>query len=304
MYSIKKASEILEIPTVTLRAWENRYQIVTPFRSNGGHRLYSESDISTLKWLKNQLTDHNMKIGEAVCLLKQKKSKTPSKEVPASPIYKTSHDLIERLYINLIGLNTATSHEAIDLAFSLYHYEDVFYNVFNPVLVRLGTEWENGNISTAQEHFSSQLIMQRIIHFFRILPIQSHLPTAIAFCPEGEHHHIGLMLFSLFLRTKGLEVIYLGPNTPLGDLATLIEEKNISVIAISISNPTYVEMTERWIEASLSEYPNLLFVLGGTGFKQCTTPISAYVQSPNQADWEAWYQSVIVKSHRSVFAHV
>jgi len=280
MYSIKRVSEILGIPTVTIRAWENRYQIITPVRSNGGHRLYSESDINTLKWLKSQLTDYNMKIGEAVYLLKQQKLEIPVKEVQASPANRTTSDLIERLYKDLIELNTTSSHETIDLAFSLHHYDDVFHQIFIPVLIQLGTRWENGEISTAQEHFSSQLIMQRILQFFRIFPIHPHLPKALAFCPEGEHHHIGLMLFSLFLRTKGLEVIYLGPNTPLGDLASLIEEKNISIIAISISDPKYVRMIESWIEATLSKFPELLFSLGGTGLNKCNARISSYVQSP------------------------
>ncbi|MCR8633684.1 MerR family transcriptional regulator [Paenibacillus radicis (ex Xue et al. 2023)] len=302
MYSIKKVSEILGIPTVTIRAWENRYQIITPVRSKGGHRLYSESDIDTLTWLKSQLTDHNMKIGEAVYLLKQKELETPSMESQASHISKTCRDLIENLYKDLIDFNTTSSHQTIDLAFSIYHYEDVFHNIFTPVLVQLGMNWENREISTAQEHFSTQLIMQRILQFFRILPIHPQLPKAIALCPEGEHHHIGLMLFSLFLRTKGLEVIYLGPNTPLGELASLIEEKNISVIAVSISDPKYVEMMESWVEATLRKFPDLIFALGGTGFNQYTAQLSRYVQSTNQADWEAWYQAAIVKPNHAFFA--
>ncbi|MBK8782184.1 MAG: MerR family transcriptional regulator [Anaerolineales bacterium] len=35
----------------TLRAWERRYGLPTPNRSAGGHRLYSQYDIETIKWL-------------------------------------------------------------------------------------------------------------------------------------------------------------------------------------------------------------------------------------------------------------
>ena len=35
----------------TLRAWERRYGLPVPNRSAGGHRLYSQSDIETIKWL-------------------------------------------------------------------------------------------------------------------------------------------------------------------------------------------------------------------------------------------------------------
>lgn len=296
MHSIQKVSKLLDIPAVTIRAWENRYKVVSPIRSTGGHRLYSESDIHTLKWLKNQITKHNKKIGEAVSLLQQQQ-RTAVNEVPAPPMHGRSCDLANTLYHHLIGIHSSCSHQTIDLAFSLYHFEHVFYHILAPVLVRLGEEWEQGIISTAQEHFSSQLIMQRIMHFFRVLPVYENQPTALAFCPEGEHHHIGLMLFSLFLRTKGIEVIYLGPNTPYDDLDRLIKDKRISIVAMSISDPDLVNNTERWLQNMILELPNLNIVLGGKAFYDCHSPLSSYVQASNKEDWEAWYQSSIGITH-------
>src|SRR5215213_9573916 len=35
----------------TLRAWERRYGLPLPQRTAGGHRLYSQYDIETIKWL-------------------------------------------------------------------------------------------------------------------------------------------------------------------------------------------------------------------------------------------------------------
>jgi DNA-binding transcriptional MerR regulator len=37
-----------------VRAWERRYNLPNPQRSAGGHRLYSQYDIETLKWLKEK----------------------------------------------------------------------------------------------------------------------------------------------------------------------------------------------------------------------------------------------------------
>ena len=71
MYSIKQVSEILDIPAVTIRAWENRYNVVAPTRTEGGHRLYSEKDLETLKWIKTQVHEKNMKISDAVRLLQE-----------------------------------------------------------------------------------------------------------------------------------------------------------------------------------------------------------------------------------------
>ncbi|HXV97888.1 MAG TPA: MerR family transcriptional regulator, partial [Anaerolineae bacterium] len=51
----------------TLRAWEKRYNFPQPDRTSGGHRLYSEYDIETLKWLLAR-KEEGMSIGRAVAL--------------------------------------------------------------------------------------------------------------------------------------------------------------------------------------------------------------------------------------------
>lgn len=65
MYSIQKVSDMLGIPGVTLRAWETRHRIVNPLRSAGGHRLYSEEDVATLRSVKRLMEEQGLKIGRS-----------------------------------------------------------------------------------------------------------------------------------------------------------------------------------------------------------------------------------------------
>src|SRR6202011_1780084 len=55
LYSIGAAARMLEVPTSTLRAWEERYGVVTPERSHGSQRLYSRSQIEHLRFIKAQI---------------------------------------------------------------------------------------------------------------------------------------------------------------------------------------------------------------------------------------------------------
>ncbi len=48
MYTIKRAAELTGISVATLRAWERRYAVVTPARSDGGYRLYDAADVRAL----------------------------------------------------------------------------------------------------------------------------------------------------------------------------------------------------------------------------------------------------------------
>jgi CheY-like chemotaxis protein len=46
---------MLDIPSSTLRGWEERYGVVKPNRSPGSQRLYSRSQVEQLKFIKAQL---------------------------------------------------------------------------------------------------------------------------------------------------------------------------------------------------------------------------------------------------------
>lgn len=55
IYSIGAVARMLDIPASTLRAWEERYSLVTPGRSEGSHRLYSRGQVEQLRYLKAQI---------------------------------------------------------------------------------------------------------------------------------------------------------------------------------------------------------------------------------------------------------
>jgi DNA-binding transcriptional MerR regulator len=55
IYSIGAVARMLDIPASTLRAWEERYSLVTPSRSEGSQRLYSRGQVDQLRFLKTQM---------------------------------------------------------------------------------------------------------------------------------------------------------------------------------------------------------------------------------------------------------
>ena len=49
IYSIGAVASMIHVPAATLRTWEDRYAVVRPSRSAGGHRLYSRADVEKLR---------------------------------------------------------------------------------------------------------------------------------------------------------------------------------------------------------------------------------------------------------------
>ncbi|PSU36029.1 MerR family transcriptional regulator [Photobacterium lutimaris] len=67
-FAIKDVSEITGVNSVTLRAWQRRYGLLCPMRTDKGHRLYSEHDISTIKEIVEWL-DKGVAIGKVKPML-------------------------------------------------------------------------------------------------------------------------------------------------------------------------------------------------------------------------------------------
>lgn len=68
-YPIREVSQITGVNPVTLRAWQRRYGLIKPGRTDSGHRLYSDADIQLIQQILNWL-DKGVSIGQVKSLLK------------------------------------------------------------------------------------------------------------------------------------------------------------------------------------------------------------------------------------------
>jgi DNA-binding transcriptional MerR regulator len=57
VYSIGAVARMIGVPAATLRTWQERYGVVVPTRSEGGHRLYSRDQVEQLRFLADQVAD-------------------------------------------------------------------------------------------------------------------------------------------------------------------------------------------------------------------------------------------------------
>lgn len=71
VYSIGAVAQMLGIPPATLRTWEERYGLLVPERSPGGHRVYSRDQVEQLRFVKAQL-DSGMSPADAHRLLAER----------------------------------------------------------------------------------------------------------------------------------------------------------------------------------------------------------------------------------------
>ena len=75
-YSIGEVSEILREKQSTLRYWEKEFNELSPRRSSGGRRLYTERDVKLLKRIQHFLHEAKYSIEGARRCFKKKEPET------------------------------------------------------------------------------------------------------------------------------------------------------------------------------------------------------------------------------------
>src|ERR1700736_1226974 len=70
VYSIGAVAQMLDVPAPTLRAWEDRYGVVVPYRSGGSQRLFSRNQLELLRFIKRQI-ESGMSAADAHRVLSQ-----------------------------------------------------------------------------------------------------------------------------------------------------------------------------------------------------------------------------------------
>lgn len=68
LYAIREVSEITGVKPVTLRAWQRRYSLVQPQRTEKGHRLYTDQDVALIGEIQGWL-NKGVPIGKVKAVL-------------------------------------------------------------------------------------------------------------------------------------------------------------------------------------------------------------------------------------------
>jgi len=292
-YNIKAVSKMLGIQAGTLRAWERRYNMIAPVRNESGHRLYTDEHIKILKWLISKV-NNGFSISQAVNLLETNQVLLDDNVgiVDGEEPIDRSLNLMDELLQALLQFDENKAHDLLNEAFSLYSVEKVVIDILGTLLVKIGDKWETGKITSAHEHFASSFLRSRIGMILHTLPIAGFLPKVIAVCGPDESHELGLLIFTLFLRRKGFEVIYLGGSIAEGDIDIVLKEVKPDFLFLSCTLVKNVKKTLDLIDHLSEEFHQLKIGIGGKAFSKVTAPILEpyirYLVGDDKPQWERW----------------
>lgn len=212
-----------------LRAWERRYGLLRPIRTEGGFRLYTAEDAERVVQMRRALDD-GLSAAEAA---RRALSRT-------RPVEGLLDDARHRLLVSVRNYDEATVHSVLDEALAAFALETVLSELIFPALRELGDGWVRGELEIAQEHFASSLVRERLLGLARLWG-RGSAPLAILACPPGERHDIGLIAFGLLLRSHGLRILFLGADTPIETLERTVAATPARLVVVASTDSARLE---------------------------------------------------------------
>lgn len=230
-YNLKAVLSETGIKAHTIRAWEKKYGLPRPVRSKGKHRIYTQHDVSIVKWLMARL-DEGMTIRRAAELWGNIEEKggdpldyATFQQDDLNLVFEngdTLGDLRQAWIRNCLKFDDAATEKFLTQAFAIYPIKMVCLEILQKGLAQIGDLWFENEATVQQEHFASEKTLKRLYALLAAAPNPTRLGRVLLACPAQEEHTFSLLLLSLLLRYQGWNVVYLGANVPTSQLASTV----------------------------------------------------------------------------------
>jgi len=216
-----------------LRMWERRYGFPKPERDENGERQYTPADIAKLRAIK-RLMDVGMRPGKIIgqsldALNALADARTGPRRDPLAPA-------LERDVLSLLQ-----SHDATGLQHTLANMlmrqglQKFVLETITPLNRAVGEAWMRGELQVFEEHLYTEQLQVALRTAINAFPRQVGMPRVLLTTFPSEQHGLGLLMVEALLVPEGVQVISLGPQTPLEDIRRASIAHKVHILALSFS---------------------------------------------------------------------
>lgn len=269
-HPIRVVAQRTGLTPATIRAWERRYGAVSPGRSEGGQRLYSDDDVNRLSRLRD-LTEVGRPISMVAGLSDDavgellREDRSVAAGLARSPDSRQPDAIVERSYDCVREMNQEELERVLWRGAMTLDGGTFLDDVIAPLLARVGEGWASGEVDPGQEHMGSDVV-DRILTRLTDPSRPSEGASLVVATLPGERHRLGARLVSAAATVDGWRVTYLGDDLPVADIVSAAERVDASAVAISVVRREEIERsTEDLVQLREQLDPAVDLLVGGRG---------------------------------------
>ena len=259
-FSIKDLENLSGIKAHTIRIWEQRYSFLKPQRSKSNIRFYGNEELKTVLNIA-LLNKYGFKISH---IDKMTPIEVRDKITSLSYAEAFQERFINELLQHMVDLDIENFEETLNVYITSKGIDKTITQLIFPFLEKIGILWLTNHMNVAQEHLVTNVIRQKLI--VGIDNITSYLQvnkTALLFLPEGEHHELGLLYLYYLLKSRDIQVLYLGANVPSKDLGFVAHLKKPHYIFTHLTSIPGRFNFEKFLQQIHQRIPSIPVILSG-----------------------------------------
>jgi DNA-binding transcriptional MerR regulator/methylmalonyl-CoA mutase cobalamin-binding subunit len=235
-YRIGMLARLTGVTTHAIRVWERRYGALSPVRTPGGARLYTDHDVQRLRLMKKLLGR-----GYTISAIARLDMAALSLLAPADAVASAvppdtdarASAAIEEILSAIAELDLERATRSLAQATNSFSPHDLVTRVVAPALDEIGTRWQSGEICVAAEHAASAMLRTQLGSLLAAQPVNGQAPI-VCTTPAGEHHELGALLVAVMVAMHGRRAVYLGANLPADQIAEAVRLSRASGVALSL----------------------------------------------------------------------
>lgn len=224
-----------------LRAWEARYQLVTPARTPRGRRRYSDADIEKLRLLRLAV-EGGRRIGEVAdlsatelaALIQEDTQAAGARDEGWRAARRYLPECLEAIQeLDARGLETTLERAALVLG-----TVEFIERVAAPLMRAIGDLWAHDRLTPAHERLASSVVRRALGMLRTELEKNAEGPTLVVATPSRQYHEMGALMAAVTAATEGWQVVYLGADLPAASIAEAAKQRRAAAVALSLVYPS------------------------------------------------------------------
>ena len=250
LFPIREVSRLTGVNPVTLRAWERRYGLIQPTRTESGHRLYSLGDIEKVRTILTWI-DRGVAVSKVSKILARTDSVKSG--IPLIPSGRVINDYAQwqQQVADAVGnFDDIQLDRVYGQIFSTNSVPIVFQNILMPLwgqLLQRQQEFGQASEWLFYDGFLRSRVAQRLL-LKRDSPSRRILITAIA----GQCRELELLITALFLSKAEVGIRLLTVGQPFDELALVCQKvKPVALVLVSNHAPA-PELAKRLNKLAMS----------------------------------------------------
>ncbi|WP_339499445.1 MerR family transcriptional regulator [Pseudomonas canadensis] len=227
LFPIREVARLTGVNPVTLRAWERRYGLIQPTRTESGHRLYSRIDIDTvhriLDWIERGVAVS--KVGRI--LARDALLSEPDAALGAQVEWEQWHGQLRHA---ISAFDDRQLDRLYGQIFSAYPLAVVFQGIFMPLWQALLRH--QGHFGQASEWlFFDNFLRSRTAQRLQ-MAAAAPLPRVLLAAVAGECRELELLVAGLLMSGEKQAVKILGVGQPFDELTLICEKTQPSALVL------------------------------------------------------------------------